>query len=104
MTFVKGQSGNPGGRPKGFTDFKRECEQRSARALELLDDAIGLGPSPVAIEAAKLLLAYAWGKPTQIVDVKGDLNLTITKVLEEARQRAAIQSAVDITNAMQGKQ
>lgn len=92
MKFVKGQSGNPGGRPKGLLEFKRECEQRSTRALELLDDAIGQGPSPVAIEAAKLLLAYAWGKPTQTVDVTGDLNLSITRVLEEARQRAAIRA------------
>jgi hypothetical protein len=91
MTFKKGQSGNPGGRPKGFVDFKQACQDRSMRALELLDDALGQGPSPVAIEAAKVLLSYGWGKPTQVVDlnatIKGDIAAILDGRADRARQR-----------------
>ena len=87
--FKKGVSGNPSGRPAQFPEFRDKCRQHSPEALARLVAALGEDGAH-SIKAAELILAYGWGRPTQIVDVKGDLNLSITRVLEEARQRAAI--------------
>lgn len=85
--FTKGKSGNPGGRPKGFADFRAACQGRTERTLEVLDDAIGQGPTPLAIEAAKVLLSYAWGKPTQVIEADLNVNHSIPQLLDEARRR-----------------
>ena len=87
--FKKGVSGNPSGRPAQFPEFRDKCRQHSPEALARLVAALGEDGAH-SIKAAELILAYGWGRPTQIGDVQGDLNLSITRVLEEARQRAAI--------------
>lgn len=86
--FTKGKSGNPGGRPKGFADFRAACQGRTERTLEVLDDAIGQGPTPLAIEAAKVLLSYAWGKPTQVIEADVKLKSDIAAILDARAARA----------------
>lgn len=81
MTFVKGQSGNPSGRPKRkpITDSLRaELEQpvrgksgktkRQALVDRLLLIAL-TGKRSEALPAMKLIFAYADGLPTQQVEV-----------------------------------
>lgn len=72
VTFQKGQSGNPGGRPKAFKSFK-------ASALEHMDrQGVGTLISMASSEgedrrfALKLLAEYAYGKPTQPVSGDSD--------------------------------
>lgn len=93
MAFVKGQSGNPGGRPsearqelsalldKRFTPTKR------AKVLDkLIEDAIA-GQH----DARVLLLAYAYGKPVERRELTGadgvpfipfNWNATVTEIAE----------------------
>lgn len=55
-----GESGNPGGRPKGYTAFRKLCRSHTTKALDALVDALDTEGERVA--AAKVLLEFGWGK------------------------------------------
>jgi hypothetical protein len=70
--FVKGISGNPGGRPKTPEPFKELVQSKSIPALESI---IAIMENPESkpndvFACAKLILEYANGKPTD------NMNLT----------------------------
>ena len=64
--FVKGKSGNPGGRPKVPEPFKELVQSKSVPALERIIEIMenpASKPGDVFM-CAKLILEYANGKPT----------------------------------------
>lgn len=70
--FVKGKSGNPGGRPKVPEPFKELVQSKSVPALERIIEIMenpASKPGDVFM-CAKLILEYANGKPTN------NMNLT----------------------------
>lgn len=70
--FVKGKSGNPGGRPKVPEPFKELVQSKSVPALERIIEIMenpASKPRDVFM-CAKLILEYANGKPTD------NMNLT----------------------------
>jgi hypothetical protein len=80
--FVKGQSANPGGRPALFPEFREECRSHSPKALAKLLEALREpGASAQSIKAAELILAYGWGKPTQVVDINGEVKVTLESLV-----------------------
>lgn len=62
--FRPGQSGNPGGRPKGIGAMARE---HTDRALEVLVEALEDASVRIRIQAAKEILDRGWGKPVSML-------------------------------------
>jgi hypothetical protein len=74
--FQKGQSGNPGGMPKGT----RETRNKIAAALDeaftqdgrdLLVEAIVAGVQTGDSTSMKLAAEYRWGKPVSVLELSG---------------------------------
>lgn len=63
--FVKGQSGNPGGRPKGEKEVLELAREASPRAIGRLIELVDSTDPRTAIAAANSVLDRAFGKPTQ---------------------------------------
>ena len=75
--FVKGQSGNPGGRPKSLVDMQALARSHTEAAIEALVLALNEKASRVA--AASVLLDRGWGKAATILE-SGPGGLTIQVV------------------------
>lgn len=80
MPFVKGQSGNPGGRQKTPEAFKKHTAAAILRVVELskCDDR------KISLEASKLILAYSLGKPTEHIEHSG--SVSVENLLGESRE------------------
>jgi hypothetical protein len=61
--FQKGASGNPGGRPADYGEFRALCRTKSPQAVAALEAALANGDS-ASVAAARVLLEYGWGKPS----------------------------------------
>jgi len=67
--FKKGQSGNPGGRPRVLADVQELARQKSPKALDTLEKIMLNEKAPAAarVAAANGLLDRGYGRPTQPV-------------------------------------
>jgi Family of unknown function (DUF5681) len=95
MTFVKGVSGNPGGRPKRrlLSDALNDELQKAARngtdrtkaeaIITRLVNIVLTGDRGESVAAAKLLWAYHEGQPTQPI------------VIEDEARRVAAERGLD---------
>ena len=71
MPFVKGQSGNPGGRIKLPEEFRIKARKVvDLKVIQFWEEEID-SRGPNAIKASELLVAYAYGKPSQAVELTG---------------------------------
>jgi hypothetical protein len=79
--FVKGQSGNPGGRPKLLSEVQELARAHTAENLEGLMEIARNAKSPAQarVAARVAVLDRAWGKPGQSVD----LNMNPADELDE---------------------
>lgn len=67
--FTKGQTGNPGGRPKIPADIVEAAKAYSMTAIETLASICAESTDDgMRIKAAELLLNRAWGKPAKTVN------------------------------------
>lgn len=65
MPWAKGQSGNPGGRPKAEREVIELARDASPRAIGRLVELVEHEDARTAIAAANSVLDRAFGKPTQ---------------------------------------
>jgi hypothetical protein len=93
MPFARGQSGNPGGRPKGLSDVRQLARKHTAAAIKKLSEILVTGQSEQAqIMAANSLLDRGWGKPTQPIsgdDEMPPMKIDARAVLSDAIARIA---------------
>jgi chemotaxis receptor (MCP) glutamine deamidase CheD len=70
VTFVKGQSGNPGGRKKKHIgDLSREARRYANLALNTLVKIARTGVERNRLAAANALLDRGYGRPVQAIDM-----------------------------------
>lgn len=82
MAFKKGQSGNPGGRPKGIADFRAKILSKTKNGDLLIEAMLNIatGEHPDAkpsdiVAAVKWLGDYGLGKPVERHEHSGSMTL-----------------------------
>jgi uncharacterized protein DUF5681 len=68
--FAKGQSGNPGGRPKMPEELKDAMRGLADKAVEVLREAMKCDDPRVRVMAATAALDRGYGRPAQTVNAK----------------------------------
>lgn len=99
MPFRKGQSGNPGGRPKAVGVVRDLAREHTPNAINALAEIMNDEEVPPAqrIAAAQVMLDRGWGKPMQTVE--GNVDKTLEVVIKDATASAAggHTEAIDVT-------
>lgn len=90
MPFKKGESGNPGGRPKAAAGLRAELEKRYGNdagvLLDQLDKLLKSKNEKIRLDALRVILSYHAGQPTQRVEHAGDSEVVPTAVTFVFRQ------------------
>lgn len=74
-----GQSGNPGGRPKGTKELTELCRDMTRDAIDTLASIMRnpKSPAPSRVSAATTLLERGWGKPV------AEMNLNVKRSIHD---------------------
>ena len=72
MPFKKGQSGNPGGRPKEVAEVRKLAQEHGRAAIERLVELMASENERTAVAACEAILNRGYGRPPQSLTVAGD--------------------------------
>ena len=90
MTFKKGQSGNPGGKPKQVLELVLEARKHVGSAIATASSLLNAEDDKVKLAAATFIRDTGIGRPSQ---VDFDLaQISDEKLAEEVRRRAEIRA------------
>ena len=76
MAFVKGQSGNPGGRPKDAAQIADLARKHSRAAVLRLVEWMKSDNPKASVAAAQALLDRGYGKPQQSMNLSGSVEIS----------------------------
>lgn len=76
MAFVKGQSGNPGGRPKDAAQIADLARKHSREAIKKLVEWMQSDNPKASVSACCALLDRGYGKPPQSMNLSGALEIS----------------------------
>jgi hypothetical protein len=79
VAFEKGQSGNPGGRPKENAEVKRLAREHGVTAIKKLAALMDSDDERIVVAACQTLLDRGFGKPAQAI-IGGDEDDPAVKV------------------------
>jgi hypothetical protein len=101
-----GKSPNPGGRPRGVSEFRERCREKTTEIVEVMEHVFFKGTWPprtkqkprevsdaVRMSAGIMLVSHGWGTAPNSVDVKISLPPTDIK---QIRPEMSTQEAMDI--------
>ena len=89
--FVKGISGNPGGRPKAIASLTLAARRHALDAIRTLARISKAGKSETArITAAVALLDRGYGRPGQSIEMKLDADLLTRRISDLSLEELAI--------------
>jgi hypothetical protein len=88
--FKPGQSGNPGGRPKGYGEVRELARAHTEKAIDVLASIMydEKAAATARQAAAEALLNRGWGKPETTVNVGGQGSSWIEALRQISQQRA----------------
>ena len=69
MAFKPGQSGNPGGRPKGQSEIVKAAQRHGKDAIKRLVELMSDEDSAVQVKACQVILDRGYGKAPQSIDL-----------------------------------
>ena len=72
MPFKKGQSGNPGGRPKEVAEVRELAKNYGSVAIERLVALMASENERTAVAACEAILNRGYGRPAQSLTVTGE--------------------------------
>ena len=98
LKFRKGQSGNPGGRPKVLGDVQELARQHAPTVIvELARLALRAKSETARIAAIRELLDRGYGRPRQVMEVSVPADNPLQLLLDEIDVRERIEPPVSHT-------
>lgn len=93
MPFKKGQSGNPGGRPKELQGIQQLARDHAEEAIKALVSVAKKGKSESArVAAATALLDRGFGKPAQTMEHYGNVAVSLTDLVNASYEAKPVES------------
>ncbi|TXH58971.1 MAG: hypothetical protein E6Q97_00750 [Desulfurellales bacterium] len=84
--WKKGESGNPGGRPKDTFRVAEECRKHAEDVVRRLVDWLHHPDPRASIPAAKLLLERGFGLAPATIELSGNVTLDVDVPPRETRE------------------